>query len=188
MKKAIVGIVDSRERAESVIANLQAAGIRPGAVSVLLPDKSGSKDFAHEHNTKAPEGAVTGAGAGGVLGGTLGLLAGIGALAIPGLGPFIAAGPLMAALSGAAAGAAVGGVAGALVGLGIPELEAKHYEGKIKGGNVLVAVHVDSKEEQEAAERVLKQSGAEDVSSTSEASVPKKESLRDAPSQRQPRS
>src|ERR1700742_5218434 len=156
MKKAIIGISDSSERAEAVLENLQAAEIRSDNVSVLLPDKSGTKDFAHEHNTKAPEGAVAGAGAGGAIGGTLGLLAGIGALAIPGLGPFIAAGPLMAALSGAAAGAAVGGVAGALVGLGIPEFEAKRYEGKVKGGNVLIAVHVESSQEQEAAERVLK--------------------------------
>jgi hypothetical protein len=188
MKKAIIGIVDSRERAENVLAGLQAAGIGPEAVSVLLPDKSGSKDFAHEHNTKAPEGAVAGAGTGGLLGGTLGLLAGIGALAIPGFGPLIAAGPLMAALSGAAAGAAVGGIAGGLIGLGIPELEAKHYEGKIKGGNILVAVHVESSEQQEIAERALKASGASDVSATSEASVPKKEAAaRDVPSQRSPR-
>src|ERR1700742_4582271 len=135
MKKAIIGISDSSERAEAVLENLKAAGIRSDNVSVLLPDKSGTKDFAHEHNTKAPEGAVAGAGAGGALGGTLGLLAGIGALPIRGLGPFIAAGPLMAALSGAAAGAAVGGLTGALVGMGIPEMEAKQYEGKIRGGN-----------------------------------------------------
>src|SRR6201992_2089746 len=118
MKKAIIGISDSSERAEAVLENLKAAGIRSDNVSVLLPDKSGTKDFAHEHNTKAPEGAVAGAGAGGAIGGTLGLLAGIGALAIPGLGPFIAAGPLMAALSGGAVGAALRGGAGAAVWLG----------------------------------------------------------------------
>src|SRR6185503_9448246 len=117
----------------------QSVGFTPNDVSVLFPDKQGTKDFAHEHNTKAPEGAVAGAGTGGVLGGTVGLLAGIGALAIPGVGPFLAAGPIMAALSGAAVGATVGGIAGALVGLGIPEFEAKRYAGKVQGGNVLVS-------------------------------------------------
>ena len=133
----------------------------------------GTKDFAHEHNTKAPEGAVAGVAGGGVVGGTIGLLAGIGALAIPGLGPFIAAGPLMAALSGAAAGAALGGVAGALVGMGIPELEAKKYEGKLRGGNVLLAVHVDDSAQQKRAEQVMKTGGAHDVSAVGESSVPK---------------
>jgi hypothetical protein len=178
MKKAIIGIVDSRAEAETALASLTAHGIRPGNVSVLLPDKSGTKDFAHEHHTKAPEGAVAGAGAGGAIGGTLGLLAGIGVLAIPGFGPLIAAGPLMAALSGAAAGAAVGGITGALVGLGIPEIEAKHYEGKIKGGNVLIAIHTETGDEQKVAEKALKAAGAKDVSSTSEASVPKSSEAR----------
>jgi len=177
MNKAIIGIVNSRQQAESALENLRAAGFRQDSVSVLMPDKTGTKDFAHEHHTKAPEGALAGAGAGGTLGGTLGLLAGIGALAIPGLGPLIAAGPLMAALSGAAAGAALGGLTGGLIGMGVPEIEAKRYEGKIRGGNILVAVHVASKEEQDTAERVLKQSGAEDISATSEASVPKKQAL-----------
>lgn len=173
MKKAIIGIVESVSAAEAVLVRLKAAGISSSQISVLLPDKSGTRDFAHEHHTKAPEGAVAGAGAGGVLGGTVGLLAGIGALAIPGFGPLIAAGPLMAALSGAAAGAAVGGLTGALVGLGIPEIEAKHYEGKIKGGNVLIAVHTEAADAQKAAEKALKDAGAKDVSSSSEASVPK---------------
>lgn len=133
MKKAVMCIVQNQNQLEPVVGQLQGAGFSNNDISVLFPNKSGTKDFAHEHNTKAPEGAVAGAGAGGVLGGTLGLLAGIGALAIPGLGPFIAAGPIFAALSGAAAGAAVGGIAGALVGMGIPEIEAKRYEGKIKG-------------------------------------------------------
>src|SRR6186713_1298898 len=128
MKNSVVGIVQTQVEAERVVDDLQLAGIIPSQISVLLPDKRGTKDFAHEHNTKAPEGAVAGVGAGGVLGGTLGLLAGIGALAIPGVGPLIAAGPLMATLSGAAAGAAVGGVAGGLIGLGVPEFEAKSYE------------------------------------------------------------
>ena len=125
-----------------------------------------------EKNTKAPEGAVAGAGAGGVVGGTLGLLAGIGALAIPGVGPFIAAGPIMAALSGAAAGAAVGGITGALIGMGIPELEAKQYEGKIKGGNILLSVHVDDSTERARAKKILEESGATDIATTGEKSPP----------------
>ena len=173
MKKAIIGIVESHAKAESLVAALQSAGIATRDVSVLFPDKGGTKDFAHEHNTKAPEGAVAGASAGGVLGGTIGLLAGIGALAIPGLGPFIAAGPIMAALSGAAAGATLGGVTGALVGMGIPEIEAKAYEGKIRGGNILVAVHTENSEEQKRVEEIMKRAGVHDMTSTTEASVPK---------------
>lgn len=171
--KAVIGIVDSQARAENVVGNLQRAGFPSSDISAIFPDKRGTSDFAHEHHTKAPEGAVTGAAGGGLLGGTLGLLAGIGALAIPGLGPFIAAGPLMATLSGAAAGAAVGGVAGALIGLGIPEIEAKKYEGKLVGGNILLAVHVDDREEQKRAEAILRNDGAEDITTTGEASVPK---------------
>src|SRR6187399_2580688 len=171
--KSVVGIVEDEARAENLVAALQSAGFTRNDISVLLPDKRGTKDFAHEHNTKAPEGAVTGAAGGGLVGGTIGLLAGIGALAIPGLGPFIAAGPLMAALSGAAAGAAVGGVAGALVGMGIPELEAKKYEGKLRSGNVLLAVHVDDRDQQKRAEQLMKTGGAHDVSAVGESSVPK---------------
>jgi len=142
MKKAVIGIVETRAQAETVVDTLRRSGsIAVRDISVLLPDVQGTHDFAHEHHTKAPEGAAAGAGAGGVLGGTLGLLAGIGALAIPGVGPLIAAGPVLAALSGAAAGAAVGGLTGALIGLGIPELEARAYEGKVRGGNILIAVH-----------------------------------------------
>jgi len=173
MKKSVIGIVETQIQAERIVDELQAGGVRSGDVSVLFPDKSGSKDFAHEHNTKAPEGAVAGVGAGGVVGGTLGLLAGIGALAIPGVGPLIAAGPLMAALSGAAAGAAVGGIAGALVGLGIPEIEAKSYEGKIRGGNILIAVHTDNSETEKRAKSVLEKQGAHDISVTGDSSVPK---------------
>lgn len=173
MKTSVMGIVDTREQAEAILGSLQQAGIGTSDVSILFPDKSGTRDFAHEHNTKAPEGAVAGTATGGVLGGTLGLLTGIGALAIPGLGPFIAAGPLMAALSGAAAGAAMGGVVGALVGMGIPEIEAKHYEGKVKGGNILIAVHVETSEARDRVQTVLKNGGARDINTTSEASVPK---------------
>jgi hypothetical protein len=173
MKKAVMCILQSHAQAETVVPQLLAAGFSTNDISVLLPDKGARSDFAHEHNTKAPEGAVAGASAGGILGGTLGLLAGIGALAIPGLGPFIAAGPLVAALSGAAAVASVGGVAGALVGMGMPEFEAKCYEGKIKGGNLLVSVHSESREEQKRAEQIFKAARADDICVTSEASVPK---------------
>jgi hypothetical protein len=172
-KNAVVGLVSSEERAEQAVDRLQRAGFSTNDISALFPDKNGTRDFAHEKNTKAPEGAVAGAGAGGAVGGTLGLLAGIGALAIPGLGPFIAAGPIMAALSGAAAGAAVGGVTGALIGMGIPELEAKQYEGKIKDGNILISVHVDDAEERGRAKKILEAEGATDVATTGERSVPK---------------
>lgn len=178
MNKAVMCIVQDQSQAESTVKQLQAAGFPSDDISVLLPNKGGTRDFAHEHNTKAPEGAVTGASAGGVLGGTFGLLVGIGALAIPGLGPFIAAGPLLAALSGAAAGATVGGITGALVGMGIPEIEAKRYEGKIKGGNVLISVHTGTSDERERAEAIFKAAHAEDICSTSEASVPKAKELR----------
>lgn len=173
--KAIIGLVTSQAQAERIVDQLQSAGFSSDDISVLFPDKQGTRDFAHEKNTKAPEGAVTGAGAGGVVGGTLGLLAGIGALAIPGLGPFIAAGPIMAALSGAAAGATVGGIAGALVGLGIPELEAKQYESKIKDGNILLSVHVESSDERGTAKQILEKGGAKDIAVAGEQSVPKKE-------------
>jgi hypothetical protein len=175
MNKAVIGIVQTMPQAETIVSSLQKAGFPSQEISVLFPNKSGTKDFAHEHHTKAPEGAIGGAGAGGVLGGTLGLLAGIGALAIPGLGPFIAAGPLLAALSGAAAGATVGGIAGALVGLGIPEIEAKIYEGKIRGGNLLIAVHSPDAELRKRADEILKANGAQDISTVREASVPKDE-------------
>jgi hypothetical protein len=163
MTKSVIGIVDSRQKAETIVNDLQTAGFPLPDLSVLFPSQSGSQDFAFEHGTKAPEGAITGVGAGGAIGGTIGLLAGIGALAIPGLGPFIAAGPLMAALSGAAAGAAVGGVTGALVGLGIPEIEAKRYEDSLAGGNILVAVHVNTADAERDAQAVLKRDGARDV-------------------------
>jgi uncharacterized protein YcfJ len=171
--KTVIGIVDTETQADRIVAALQGSGFSTNDISVLLPDRRGTRDFAHEHNTKAPEGAVAGVAGGGVIGGTIGLLAGIGALAIPGLGPFIAAGPLMATLSGAAAGAAVGGVTGALIGMGIPEFEAKKYESKLRSGNILIAVHVDNSDEQDRAREILKRENAHDVSSTSEASVPR---------------
>lgn len=174
MKKSVIGIVETQIQAERIVDQLQERGVSSGDISVLFPDKRGTKDFAYEHNTKAPEGAVAGMGAGGVVGGTLGLLAGIGALAIPGVGPLIAAGPIMATLSGAAAGAAVGGVAGALIGLGVPEFEAKTYEGKIRGGNILIAVHTDNSETEKRTKQIFASHGAHDVAVTGDASVPKK--------------
>ena len=138
---AVFGIYNSRAQAETTVDRLAAAGFSYNDISVLLPDSQSSKEFAHEKNTKAPEGTTTGATTGGIVGGTLGLLAGIGALAIPGLGPFIAAGPIMGALAGVGAGGAVGGLIGALIGMGIPEYEAKRYEGRVKDGGVLLSVH-----------------------------------------------
>lgn len=173
MNNAVFGIANTSEQAESIVTRLQSLGIQTSDVSVLFPDKAGTRDFAHEKNTKAPEGATTGGLAGMGVGGALGLLAGIGALAIPGVGPLIAAGPIMAALSGAAVGGATGGLIGALVGLGIPELEAKQYEGKVRAGNILISVHTENGDERARAKQALEEAGATDVSSTSEASVPK---------------
>jgi hypothetical protein len=175
MSKAVFCIATSEFQAESIVNELKVAGFSDNDISVLFPDKTGTKDFAHEHHTKAPEGAAAGAGTGGVLGGALGWLAGIGALAIPGAGPFVAAGPIMAALSGAAVGAAVGGIAGALIGMGIPEYEAKRYEGKIRAGNILISVHTEGHQEAKRAHDIFEQAGAQDISSTSEAQVPSEE-------------
>lgn len=176
-KKAAFGIVRSEVEAERLLDALRAAGFRMSDVSVLLPGRGATRDFVHAQGTKAPEGAIVGGGAGGAVGGTLGLLAGLGALAIPGLGPLLAAGPIFAALSGAAVGAAVGGVAGGLVGLGIPEIQARLYEGKIRSGNVLVSIHGDDSERIESAKRVLTSFGAADISVTHEWSVPTREAL-----------
>ena len=169
MATAIFGITRTREQAERIVSVLKTSGFRDNDISVLMPDKSGTRDFAHEQNTKAPEGTAIGASAGGVAGGTLGLLVGIGALAIPGLGPFIAAGPIMAALSGVAVGATVGGISGALIGMGIPEFEAKRYEGKVTAGNVLISVHTEDSDQRKLAREILEREGAEDISSASEA-------------------
>jgi Protein of unknown function (DUF3341) len=171
MAQAVFGLAKSEAQAISMVERLKAAGFSPNDISVLFPDKSGTKDFAYEQHTKAPEGAAAGAGTGGILGGALGWLIGIGALAIPGLGPFIAAGPIMAALSGAAAGAALGGLTGALIGMGIPEYEAKRYEGKVREGNILISVHTDDRDERARARRILEEAGAEDVADTAEARV-----------------
>jgi hypothetical protein len=171
MAQAVFCLAQTEAQAITIVDRLKAAGFSANDISVLFPDKTGTKDFAHEQHTKAPEGAAAGAGTGGVLGGALGWLVGIGALAIPGLGPFIAAGPIMAALGGAAAGAALGGITGALIGLGIPEYEAKRYEGKIKEGNLLISVHTENRTERARAKRIFEEAGAEDIADTAEARV-----------------
>jgi hypothetical protein len=168
---AVFGIYKSTMQAELAVDRIITAGFSNNDISVLLPDSRSSKEFAHEKNTKAPEGTTTGATTGGVIGGTLGLLAGIGALAIPGVGPFIAAGPIMGALAGLGAGAAAGGIIGALVGMGIPEYEAKRYEGRVKSGGVLLSVHCDTSDEISRAKDLLKATGAEDIASAGEKSV-----------------
>jgi len=171
MAKAIFCLARTETQAVMIVDRLKAAGFSHNDISVLFPDTTSTKDFAHEQHTKAPEGAATGAGTGVLLGGALGWLVGIGALAIPGLGPFIAAGPIMAALSGAAAGGVLGGVTGALIGLGMPEYEAKRYEGKIQEGRVLISVHTENSTERDRAKTIFEQAGAEDISYTEEARV-----------------
>src|SRR6476661_1979700 len=168
---AVFGIYSSGEHAERAVDALIKAGFNSSDISVLLPDKRSTKEFAHVKETKAPEGTTTGVATGGVLGGTLGVLAGIGALAIPGLGPFIAAGPIMGGLAGLGVGGAVGGLVGALVGMGIPEYEAKRYEGRVKNGGTLLSVHCNSSAEVSRAKDVLKLTGAEDVASTGESAA-----------------
>src|SRR5437879_7247558 len=168
---AVFGIYRDRAHVEQAVDALREAGFRNTDISVLFPENEGTKDFAHEKSTKAPEGTATGATSGAVVGGTLGWLAGIGALAIPGLGPFIAAGPIVAALAGAGAGGVVGGITGALVGMGIPEYEAKRYEGRIKEGGILLSVHADDSKWVSKAKDILKRTGAEDVASSGEASA-----------------
>src|ERR1700757_3228159 len=170
---AVFGIYRNRAGVESGVDALKAAEFRNSDISVLFPENTGTKDFAHEKETKAPEGATAGAGTGALLGGGLGWLAGIGALAIPGLGPFIAAGPIMAALAGAGVGGALGGITGALVGMGIPEYEAKRYEGRVKDGGILLSVHSDDSAWTKKAKEILESTGAQDVSSTGDAGAEK---------------
>ena len=168
---AVFGIYRDRTGVENAVDVLRQENFRNTDISVLFPENQGTKDFAHEKNTKAPEGAATGAGSGAVLGGTLGWLTGIGALAIPGLGPFIAAGPIVAALAGVGVGGAIGGITGALIGLGIPEYEAKRYEGRIKEGGILLSVHCDDSNWTKRAKEILERTGAQDVSSSGEANA-----------------
>ena len=166
---AAFGIYRDVESVDNAVETLSESGYRNTDISVLFPENEGTKDFAHRKSTKAPEGTAAGAGTGAIVGGGLGWLAGIGALAIPGLGPFIAAGPIMAALAGVGVGGAIGGIAGALIGMGIPEYEAKRYEGRVKEGGILLSVHCDDSEWTKKAKEILKATGADDISSTGEA-------------------
>jgi hypothetical protein len=175
---AVFGIYTDRSSVDRAVEALKAGGFSNNDISALFPENQGTKDFAHEKSTKAPEGATTGAGTGALLGGGLGWLVGIGALAIPGLGPFIAAGPIMAALAGAGVGGAVGGLTGALIGMGIPEYEAKRYEGRVKDGGILLSVHSDNSDEIKRAKEILERTGAQDISSTGEATGDKKATAR----------
>jgi hypothetical protein len=165
---AVFGIFASQGEAERAVDLLIAADFPSSSISVLLPDTRSTREFAHEKHTKAPEGTAAGATVGGVIGGTLGVLVGAGALAIPGIGPLLAAGPIVAGLAGLGAGGAVGGFVGALVGMGVPEFEAKRYEGRVKGGGTLLSVHCDTSEQVDRAKHLLAGAGATDVSSTSE--------------------
>src|SRR5688572_16679513 len=174
MSKAVFCLARDREHASNIVDQLKNSGFPNTDISVLMSDKRDSREFAHEKETKAPEGAVTGAVTGGAVGGVLGWLLGIGALSIPGLGPFIAAGPIMAALSGTAVGAAAGGITGALIGMGIPEYEAKRYEQNVKEGKVLVSVHADDGDEVRRAKEIFERSGAEDIASAEEEGTAKR--------------
>ncbi|HUD40801.1 MAG TPA: hypothetical protein VMR06_02270 [Dokdonella sp.] len=173
MKASVYCTARTVEQAERIIGDLKLAGFGNNDISALLPDKRTTKDFAHEHNTKAPEGAVTGGAAGLGVGAVVGWLAGIGALAIPGVGPLIAAGPIMGALAGGAVGGATGGIIGALVGMGIPEFEAKRYEEKVRDGNILLSVHTEDGKQRDAAKEIFKRHDADDISTGSEASAPR---------------
>src|ERR1700689_3918420 len=141
MEKAVFGTARSESQAISIANQLKSAGFADSDISVLFPDKTGTRDFAHEQHTKAPEGAATGVGTGAVLG-------------------------------GAGGGAAAGGLTGALIGMGIPEVEAKQYEGKVRGGNILMSVHAVDGKEVTRAKEIFKNGGADDISYTGESSVP----------------
>jgi hypothetical protein len=173
--KSVFCIAHDDSQAARIVDELKSAGFSNNDISVLLPDKGSTKEFAHEKGTKAPEGALTGVGAGGVLGGVLGWLVGVGALAIPGIGPIIAAGPIAAALSGAAVGATAGGLVGALVGMGIPEYQAKRYEGQLREGRVLISVHSENSEETRRAKDIFERAGAKDIASAGEESISDKD-------------
>src|SRR5258705_5043492 len=169
MKTAVYCIATTEGQADRIVRELQTVGFSNDDISVLFPDTRGWRDLGHEKRWKSPEGTATGATTGGLVGGAIGWLAGIGTLAIPGVGPFIAAGPILAALGGAAVGATVGGLTGALVGLGIPEYEAKRYEGRIREGNYLISVHTEDSNQRSHAKEIFERAGAEDISSAGEA-------------------
>lgn len=169
--KVVYGIYPTELSADFAVDEMKDAGFRNTDISVLFADNRGTKDFLHEKATKAPEGAAAGVGSGMVIGGALGWLAGIGALAIPGLGPFIAAGPIMGLLGGLGAGGVVGGIAGALIGMGIPEYEAKRYEGRVKDGGILFSAHCDNDEWVERAKEIMERTGARDIASAGEAAA-----------------
>jgi len=174
-KRAVFCLANDEAHASRIVQDLKDAGFSNNDISVLMPDKHSTRDFAHEKETKAPEGTTTGVVTGGALGGVLGWLVGIGALAIPGLGPFIAAGPIMAALSGAAVGGAAGGLVGALIGMGIPEYEAKRYEARVKEGRVLISVHAENSDEAKRAKEIFERDQAEGIASSGEESVSDKD-------------
>lgn len=178
---AVYGIYPNRSMVERAVEELKNAGFRNTDISVLFPDNKGNKEFAVKKATKAPEGATTGAGTGAVIGGTLGWLTGIGLLAIPGIGPFIAAGPIMAAMAGVGAGGLVGGIAGALIGMGIPEYEANRYEGRIKEGGILLSVHADDRDWKNIGKDILERTDAEDIGYKGEASADSNETDRPYP-------
>lgn len=171
MATSVICVARDEAQASKIVDDLRTAGFSQNDISALLPDKSTTREFAHEKGTKAPEGAATGASGGAVLGGALGWLVGIGALAIPGVGPFVAAGPILAALSGAAVGGAAGGLVGALIGMGIPEYEAKRYEGRLREGRILLSVHCEDSDHIKQTKEILERDGAEDISSAAESSV-----------------
>jgi hypothetical protein len=177
-KTQIFCIAKSRSQAEQIVERLQSSGFPSSEISILMPETDSKHDIGHVKATKAPEGATTGAAAGGVTGGVIGLLAGIGALAIPGVGPLIAAGPIVATLTGLGVGGTAGGIVGGLIGLGIPEIEAKRYEEKLKAGNYLIAVHPRNDEEEDRAEEIFENAGAEDITTSSMSSAPKEEAAR----------
>lgn len=177
MAKAVFCIARTEAQTRDIVDKLKVLGFSSEDISVLFPDRAGTRDFAYEQHTKAPEGATAGGLVGGTAGGVLGWLAGVGTLAIPGLGAFLAAGPLMVALAGVAIGGTAGGLVGALIGLGIPEFEAKRYEGKLREGKILISVHTEDAKERGRAKDVFELAGAEDIAYTGEASVPRAESV-----------
>lgn len=180
MAKAVFCMVNSQDHAALVIKHLKEAGFAEDSISAILPERKGSLDFALRHGTKAPEGATTGVSTGGIVGAALGWIAGLGTLAIPGIGPLVAAGPILSALSGAAVGAALGGIAGALIGLGIPEFEAKLYEGKVKAGGILIAVRCQDSDQGHAAKEILHDDGAHDIATADMVHVKGKRKHREA--------